>query len=187
MATHFERSGLGLRDMLIGVAIIAVLLAVFTPLVRHVRESSRRLMCLNNLKHWSLATLNYESGHMELPPGVGHKLRGTVTQSPPLSGFVSLLPYVAGCNVSPLDGFDSPTVINGVKYPAYGVPLSQPNYWLWESEFDSLICPSAEPSKSDFGRTSYALSLGDAARNISQQETLRGAYGYFKANRLALL
>ena len=183
MAKRLNRSGLTLKEMLIGVAIIAVLLAVFTPLLRQARESSRRTTCLNNLKQWGLAAMNYESGHMELPMGVGHKLRGTVKQSPPLCGFVFLLPYVAGWNVSPLDGFDSPTVINGVKYPAYGVPLSQPNYWLWESEIDLLICPSAEPSTSDFGRTSYAFSLGDAARNISQQETLRGAYGYFKVNR----
>ena len=184
MAGHLKRSGLTLKEMLIVVAIIAILLAVFTPLVRYVRESTRRVTCQTNLKHWGLAVMNYEYGHMQLPPGVGFKRRGIVTQSPPLSGFVSVFPYVAGCNVSPYGDFASPTVVNGVQYPAYGVSLSESKYWLWELEIDSLICPSAEPSKSAFGRTSYAFSIGDVARNISQQETLRGPYGYFKANRI---
>ena len=166
------------------VTVIVILFAILMPLGNVTREAARRTTCLNNLKQWSLGTLNYESGHMELPMGVGFKHRGNVVPAQPLSGFVAVLPFVEiSCSSSIYNGFDSPTVINGVKYPAYGVPLSQPNYWLWELEIDSLICPSAEPSTSKFGRTSYAFSLGDVARNVNQQETLRGAYGYFKANR----
>jgi len=184
MAKRLKRSGLTLLELMVIVTIIAVSLGILLPAVQSGQRAAKRTVCLNNLKQCSLATLNYESGSMELPMGVGFRHRGKVMQSLPFSGFVSLLPYIEACNVSPYGDFASPTVINGVQYPAYGVPLSESKYWLWELEIDSLICPSAEPSKSNFGRTSYAFCIGDVARNISQQETLRGAYGYFKANRI---
>ena len=183
MAKRLRRSGFSLLQLMVVVTIIVILLAVLMPAVQSGRRAARRTACLNNLKHWSLGTLNYESGLMELPMGVGRKSQSGVVQTSSLSGLVAVLPFVEmSCSGPICADFATPTIINGVLYPAYGVPLSQPNYWLWELEIDSLICPSAEPIKSSVNRTSYAFSIGDAARNISQQETLRGAYGYLKAN-----
>ncbi|MDB2687721.1 DUF1559 domain-containing protein [Mariniblastus sp.] len=175
-----KRSGFSLKEMLIAVAIIAVLLAILVPLVRVAKESSNRKICQRNLQQWGLSVLNYESGHMQLPMGVGYRGRG-VTQSQPYSGFVAAEAFIESHSMI-FDELDSPTVVAGVNYPAFGVPLSESKYWLWEMEIDLLNCPSAERSESAFGRTSYAFSLGDVARNVSQQKTLRGAYGYFKAN-----
>ena len=80
--------------------------------------------------------------------------------------------------------FRQPTVIDGVQYPAFGGLLSDSEYTPWTMENDSLICPSAASIQSNFGRTCYAFSIGDVARNVSQQETMRGVYGYFKARRI---
>ena len=182
MAKQLKRSGLTLVELFVVLAIIVVLVGMLMPAVRQVRGPARRTMCLNYLKQWSLAALNYESANMELPMGVGIKDQNGVLQSQPLSGFVSLLPFIEGTTI--YDDISKPTVIDGVEYPAFGAPLSNSDYTPWTMENDSMICPSAVPIESNFGRTSYAFSLGDAARNISQQETLRGAYGYFKANRI---
>jgi len=39
------------------------------PAVQSVREAARRIQCANNVKQQSLAMLNYESAHMNFPPG----------------------------------------------------------------------------------------------------------------------
>ena len=137
------------------------------------------------MKQWSLAALNYESANMELPMGVGVKDQNGVLQTQPLSGFVSLLPFIEGQNI--YDDIANPIVIDGVEYPAFGPALSDADYTPWTMENNALICPSTTTNQSSFGRTSYAFSIGDVARNISQQETLRGAYGYFKANPIGAI
>ena len=182
MAKQLKRSGLTLVELLVVLVIIAVLVGMLLPAVRRSREPARRSQCLNNLKNWSIAALNYESAHMELPMGVGGQDQNGVLQTQPLSGFVSLLPFVEGQTL--YDEISIPTVINGVKYPAFGVPLSDSGYSPWTKQNDLLICPSAISIQSNFGRTSYAFSLGDVARNVSQQESLRGVYGYFKSHRI---
>ena len=97
MAKHLKRSGFTLVELLVVIAVIVVLLGMLLPGVgRGNREAARRTMCLNNLKQWGLATLNYESAHLELPMGVGIKDQNGVLQTQPLSGFVSLLPFVEG-------------------------------------------------------------------------------------------
>jgi len=180
MEKQLKRSGMTLVELLIVLAIIAVLIGMLLPAVRSVRPAARRTVCLNNLKQLGLAAMNYESAHMEFPMGVGVNDQNGVLQTQPLSGFVSLMPSIELNTL--YDEIASPTTIGGVEYPAFGVALSDSNYAPWSTEINSLICPSAHPIESSFGRTSYAFSIGDVARNVSQQKNLRGAYGYFKSH-----
>ena len=183
MAKHVKRMGLTLLELLLVIVIIGLLLAMMMPATRQVREAARRTTCMNNMKQLGLAALNYESAHLELPMGVGVKNEAGVLQANPVSGIVSLLPFVDQGYL--YDEIANTSVINGTEYPAFEVALSDAGYTPWTQEIDALFCPSfAESTNSKFGRTSYAFSIGDAARNVSEQETLRGAYGYFKANRL---
>ena len=179
MAKHVKRMGLTLLELLVVLAVIGILLAMLLPARRGAGESARRATCMNNIRQWSLAALNYESAHMELPMGVGVENEDGVLQANPVSGFVSLLPFVEQRHL--YDEIANPLVIDGTEYPAFEVPLSDADYSPWTREHDSLVCPSARSTSSKFGRTSYAFSIGDVARNLSEQEKLRGAYGYFKA------
>ena len=186
MAKQTKRAGLTLVELLIVLVIIAVLIGMFLPAVRSSRGAARRTMCLNNLKQQGLAALNYESAHMEFPMGVGIKNQAGVLQTNPVSGIVSLLPFMEANNL--YDEIANPTVINGIEYPAFEAPLSDAGYTPWALENDYLLCPaSAGSTASKFGRTSYAFSVGDVARNLTEQETLRGAYGYFKATRIGAI
>jgi prepilin-type N-terminal cleavage/methylation domain-containing protein len=59
--------GFTIVELLVAIAIIAILLALALPAVQRVRESARRIQCKNNLKQISLAIHNFESSERRLP------------------------------------------------------------------------------------------------------------------------
>ena len=182
MKKHLKRTGFTLPEFLVALLCVGVLLLVLVPIFsrgRYSREAARRVGCLNNLRDLALAAISYESTHQELPMGVGIKDQGGVLQANPVSGFVALLPFLEQSQL--YDEISNPLMIDEVEYPAFEASLADPDYPPWTHESSLLICPSAASDSSKFGRTCYAFSVGDVARNISQQESLRGAFGYFKA------
>ncbi len=63
------RFGFTLVELLVVIAIIGILVALLLPAVQAAREAARRNQCKNQLKQLSLACLNYESTHKEMPSG----------------------------------------------------------------------------------------------------------------------
>jgi competence protein ComGC len=62
-----RRSGVSLIEILTVIGISGILLALLIPGVQVVRESSRRLACINKLRQVGLAVQNYESDFGVLP------------------------------------------------------------------------------------------------------------------------
>lgn len=103
-----RREAFTLVELLVVVAIIAVLAALLVPAVHASREAARRLSCQANLKQLALAARNHHSAHDEFPPGVDQSF----FPDPPVhrgsSVFVHLLPYLEQGDLFAQWDFDDP-------------------------------------------------------------------------------
>ena len=96
--------GFSLIELLVAIAIIAVLIALLLPAVQSAREAARRAQCVNNLKQIGLAIANYESVIGCIVPGYISQCAGNCTSAMPLPQQVA----VPGYNPDPQTGDNGP-------------------------------------------------------------------------------
>jgi hypothetical protein len=129
-----------LLNILGGISIIALLIALILPATRNVRPSSDRTQCLNNLKNISLALICYADTHKSFPPAYtvdadGNRLHSWRTL---------ILPYL-----------DQQALYESIDLSK---PWNDPvNAKAYGTELDVFRCPAAKLSG---GLTTY---LGNAA------------------------
>ncbi len=88
--------GLTLLEVIVVVALIAILVALLLPAVQKSREAARRTACSNRLKQIGLALHSYASTNESFPPPVFVDLvRAGKLPAGPWNQNVALLPYVA--------------------------------------------------------------------------------------------
>ena len=154
MPRLFSKDGFTLVELLVVIAVIAVLLGILVPAVQQVREAARHTECLNHLRQLGLYNLNYESAHMHFPSGIyddddNHRtcLR---------NGLVELLPMLEQNKQRPF--FDD------------SLPWSDPaNLAVSTETIPTFECPTAGGAVEDDGgltgpRGDYAFCMGDNAR-----------------------
>jgi len=178
--TMSHRRGFSLIELLVVIAILALLAALLLPAIQQVREVSRRVRCLNNLKQMGLALHNYHDVHNGFPPGIVSRLGDPAWVMPPgscnaapndlgpgWSFFARMLPYLEQGNFHSTINFDLPltdpanavgrrTVVNAFRCPSDRGPQ-------WIQIYDCGSPPSVSNTPTvltDGGATSYVGNLG---------------------------
>lgn len=118
-----KRRGITVLELVIAIAIAALLMAISIPAIVSSREVARRAQCTNNLHEIGVGLVNFEAVHRHYPPGKG---KGGIG----LHG--ALLPFVGhdvlARSLKWVDGDPQTYVPNGnrdacnVKIPIYGCP-----------------------------------------------------------------
>lgn len=101
--SNSARKGLTLIEVLVTIAIIAVLIGLLLPATRRVRVASTRAQCQNNLRQLMLAFHSFQSTGGSDVPGTQHFPPGCegsgTTAEERLSWMVELLPYLEQNNL----------------------------------------------------------------------------------------
>src|SRR5262249_14722343 len=118
-------AGLTLVEVLVVIAIIAVLLGLVLPAVQHAREAANRARCQNNLHQLGLALHQYHDVQGQLPAA-------RLDLPAPHTWVPSILPYLELKALFDLYRFDRP----------WDDPANQP---VVQRPLPVLLCPSARP------------------------------------------
>jgi prepilin-type processing-associated H-X9-DG protein len=141
-------------ELLVAIAILALLLAILLPAVQQAREASRRTECQSHLRQIGIAVQNYESTHRMLPPGASNQY----------SLHVFLLPHLGELPLYDRVDFSvAPTV------PA--------NETLWASSVAVYHCPSdpladSRPDGAPYA-TNYAGNFGSGVQRYGYNGMFR--------------
>lgn len=164
-AGFLRKPGFTLIEMLVVIAIIAILIGLLLPAVQKVREAAARMKCANNLKQLALACHNYESAHGVLPPGQFKYEDKRVSPEIKIEhGWaVHILPYIEQGNL-------------GLHYNL-SVDWTHPsNLAVVQTHVRLFQCPSASPGDRlevvNDGKKSYTAACGDyfACRGVKGKD-----------------
>src|SRR4051812_34834141 len=94
-----RRNGFTLIEMLVALAIVAVLLGLLLAAVQKARETANRIACANNLRQLAVAAHHYHDAQGSLPPGFVVVNTGTGRFTGGTTLWVELLPYLEQDNL----------------------------------------------------------------------------------------
>jgi prepilin-type N-terminal cleavage/methylation domain-containing protein/prepilin-type processing-associated H-X9-DG protein len=136
-ADRRRRSAFTLMELLVVLAIIAVLIGLLVPAVQRVREAANRMQCSNNLKNIGLALHNFESTHGKFPPS-------RVFPGPlPEAGVTAAVNHGWGAFILPF--IEQAALAQKYNWNLYYYdPANQP---VVSTQLKVLQCPSAQPDR----------------------------------------
>ena len=168
-----RKVGFTVIELLVVVAIVAILIGLLLPAIHSAREASRLAACQNHLRQIGVAFHNFESSHKFLPSnGWGYRwiadpIRGHGVKQP--AGWIYQISAYAEFVSPPSTGdvvmqFQARTVLSQTPFPLLKCP-SRPSDSL------SLASRAAIPFNASFialvPKTDYAANEGDFISNTN--------------------
>lgn len=170
-----HRSAFTLIELLIVIAIIAVLIALLLPAVQSVREASNRAQCQNNLKQMGLACSNHHATYNRFPDdalsyhnGRTFNTNGTPCIAPN-QGFgwhYQILPFMEEQQVW---SNTTDAVVEGAIIKQYNCPTRRSAFLFGGSTFLTDYGGNAGNLYGDGGESPYYLPTGEAHTGVIVQ------------------
>lgn len=137
MDRSFRRRGFTLVELLVVMAIIAILAALLLPVLARAKEKSRATTCLSNLRQWNVALALYLQDNEDQIPRRGQGIQPLHDIDRPEDWFNALPPTMG------LPAYYSMVTNNSVPKPG---------------QSSVFVCPSAQSTTNDFF-LSYAMNF----------------------------
>lgn len=165
-----DREAFTIAELLVSIAVIAVLIALLLPAVQNAREAARRATCRNHLHQLGLAAHNFESAHGFYPSNgwgflwMGDPGRGAGPDQP--GGWIyQILPFVDGNTLHEMGRGPSAAAKRSALQQLAQTPLpllkcpSRPGEQIGPSNPDLIFANMDLPPQ--VAKTDYAVNEGD--------------------------
>jgi prepilin-type N-terminal cleavage/methylation domain-containing protein/prepilin-type processing-associated H-X9-DG protein len=146
MTRIVRRRGFTLMELLVVIAVIAVLIGLLLPAVQAAREASRRARCVNNLKQICLGVHNYIAAYDVLPPVGGVDVRGN-------SAGTGRVPQTASVHLRLLNYLEQVALYNAYNFMLGDVLVDHAvaeNTTVIATSVPGYLCPS-DPNPGNTG------------------------------------
>ena len=167
-----KRSAFTLVELLVLIAIVAILTALLVPAIQRVRESAARTQCANNLKHIGLAFHSFHDVHKLLPQGgwsVPATCAADVNDRRQFGWSFQILPFIEQSSIYTCRRIDT---IRTAVVPTYHCPSRrQPGLYRNHNVIDYAGCAGSDPDGADgvvargFIPTLSMSEIGDGISN----------------------
>ncbi len=151
--------GFTLIETLVVIVILGVLAGLLLPAIANVRESARRLECVNHLKQIGLAMQAHQGALQTFPPPMPLRKdgQGTLGTSPGMmSGYYDMLPYLEQAPLYHAINLAS----TGPYWPG---PASLENTTASQTRLAGLICPSdSRAARDEEALNSYRFNVNNS-------------------------
>jgi type II secretory pathway pseudopilin PulG len=150
-----RRSGITLFQLLVVLAVIAILIGLLLPAVQKVREAAARTQCINNIRQVCLSIHNYAGTYGSQLPPLYSAPKARVASNPQ-SFFFTILPYIEQDNLYKVGmgfGPDGPALDPKDKDVNLTWMTAMPGGKVYSQAFvKTYVCPS-DPTNSPMQTT----------------------------------